>query len=351
MSRQSGISSSSDLGIDHRARQDVRADFRALFEHADRDVAALFGRELLQPDRRRQARRPRADDHHVVRHRFAFAHPIVSTRRSSHRDNGLSAESGARELTPPSTIDSMGMTWGLTSTTDWRASVASALEWWRDAGVDCEIDDAPRDWLARMPVAGQAAGRGARRAAPRRRAAGNAGRIRRVAARRRAPEAGWPGKALGTQGDAASGLMIAGRHARSRGRRGGRVAVGHRRAAVRPHARGDRARPQSVYLTALAREAPARRPRDRRGRAKLEALIRHHLSLAAPKRVLALGNAASRAMHGDGRRRARGSLRVVNHDGGTSEVVASFHPRFLLERPAAKADAWKDLKMLIGGLE
>jgi DNA polymerase len=33
------------------------------------------------------------------------------------------------------------------------------------------------------------------------------------------------------------------------------------------------------------------------------------------------------------------------------EAVASFHPRFLLEKPAYKAEAWKDLQMLIGGLE
>jgi uracil-DNA glycosylase family 4 len=107
----------------------------------------------------------------------------------------------------------------------------------------------------------------------------------------------------------------------------------------------------SVYLTALAvKRPPAGRVADEAGQ-KMEALIRHHLSLAAPKRVLALGNAASRAITGLDVANARGSLRVVNHDKGTSEVVASFHPRFLLERPAAKADAWKDLRLLIGGLE
>jgi DNA polymerase len=28
--------------------------------------------------------------------------------------------------------------------------------------------------------------------------------------------------------------------------------------------------------------------------------------------------------------------------------VATFHPRLLLERPAQKADAWKDLQLLMG---
>jgi DNA polymerase len=67
--------------------------------------------------------------------------------------------------------------------------------------------------------------------------------------------------------------------------------------------------------------------------------------------VLALGNAASRAITGLDVANARASLRKVNHDGGTSEVVASFHPRFLLEKPVAKADAWKDLRVLMGGFE
>ena len=48
--------------IDHRARQDVRADLRALLEHADGHLALLLGGELLQADRRGEARRAAADD-------------------------------------------------------------------------------------------------------------------------------------------------------------------------------------------------------------------------------------------------------------------------------------------------
>lgn len=52
---------------------------------------------------------------------------------------------------------------------------------------------------------------------------------------------------------------------------------------------------------------------------------------------------------------ARGSLQAINLEGGmggtTVDVVASFHPRLLLERPAEKARAWKDLQMLIAGLD
>jgi hypothetical protein len=60
--------------IDDRARQDVSADFRALFEDADRKLAALFLGELLEADARGKAGGSRADDHHIISHRLAFRH-------------------------------------------------------------------------------------------------------------------------------------------------------------------------------------------------------------------------------------------------------------------------------------
>ncbi len=237
---------------------------------------------------------------------------------------------------------------------DWRASIASALEWWRDAGVDCEIDDSPRDWLARAATA-PALDRlptQVQEVAPE--PAKLPDTIEQFSAWRLsddAPEATWPGRAMGTQGDVASGVMIVVDMPDREDDSAGALLSGHAGALFdRMLAAIGRDR-QSVYLTALAVKRPvAGRVTDEAGR-KLEVLIRHHLSLARPKRVLALGNAASRAITGMDVAHARGSLRPVNHGGGTSEVAASFHPRFLLEKPAAKADAWKDLRLLMGGVE
>ena len=53
--------------IDHGAGEDVSADLGALLDHDDGDV----GRELLEPDRRRQPGRTGADDDDVELHRFA----------------------------------------------------------------------------------------------------------------------------------------------------------------------------------------------------------------------------------------------------------------------------------------
>jgi len=237
---------------------------------------------------------------------------------------------------------------------DWRASIASALEWWRDAGVDCEIDDLPRDWLARAaasPIIERLPGQVAEAsvAAPSLPATLDEFATWRLGPA--APEAGWPGQALGTQGDVASGLMIVVDMPDREDDTAGQLLSGKAGALFdRMLAAIGRDR-QSIYLAALAvKRPPAGRVSEDVGQ-KLEALLRHHLSLARPRRVLALGNAASRAVTGLDVAHARESLRKVNHDGGTSEVVASFHPRFLLEKPVAKADAWKDLRVLMGGIE
>lgn len=71
-------------GIDHRAREDVRTDFRAFFQNDDREL----GLHLLQADRGGKTRRTRANDHNVEFHRFAFGqfhrfrHLVLSDRRS-----------------------------------------------------------------------------------------------------------------------------------------------------------------------------------------------------------------------------------------------------------------------------
>ena len=236
----------------------------------------------------------------------------------------------------------------------WQATIASALEWWRDAGVDCEIDDSPRDWMARLAAAPVAAGLPSRVqeavAAP----AKLPETLAEFAAWRLgpgAPEAGWPGKALGIQGSTASGLMIVVDTPDREDDAAGELLSGSAgRLFDRMLAAIGRDR-QSIYLAALAMKRPPAGRIAPDASEKLDALLRHHIALVRPKRILALGNAASRAVTGLDVADARASLRAINHDGGTVQVVASFHPRFLLERPAAKADAWKDLKMLIGGFE
>lgn len=232
---------------------------------------------------------------------------------------------------------------------------ASALDWWREAGVDALIDEAPRNWLAtepapvtlrREPVARAEAPAAPVLDFPDTLAAFETWRLSDAA-----PEAAWPGARIGAQGSAASGLMILLEMPE-------REDVPDKLLSGTPGALFDRMLAAigrdraSIYLAPMAVVRPISGRIPAETETALATLIRAQVRLAAPKALLIIGNAASRALIGTDVARARGHLHVINHEGreGSATAVASFHPRFLLERPAAKAEAWKDLQLLIRGL-
>lgn len=236
---------------------------------------------------------------------------------------------------------------------DWATAAASALEWWRDAGVDMLVDEAPRDWTAAPP-------------APAARRAGAPGTASSVFAPLPttlaafsvwrigpdAPEAAWPGKPIAATGDPATQIMVlADLPDREDSAAGVLLSGAAGRLFDRMLAAIGRDR-TSIYLVPMCGTRPMAGRIAPEIEARLAGIARHHTALVAPRRLLLLGNAPSRALTRADVARARGSLQTVNLDGGISvEVVASFHPRLLIERPAEKARAWKDLQMLIAGLD
>lgn len=245
---------------------------------------------------------------------------------------------------------------------DWELA-KSALNWWRDAGVDVLVDEAPRDWLAPLPE-----GLAPERLTPERPAPAMAPRVAPTPppldaklpetleaflpwrTSDAAPEASWSGPLIAPEGDPAARLMVLvdcpERDAPDTllGGPAGKLfdamlaAIGLDRT--------------TIYLAALGwcRPVGGRMPVE--STARLAALARHHVQLAGPKRLLVLGNAASRALLGADVTPMRGSLQPLNHKVGQEQAgaVASYPPRFLLERPAAKAEAWRDLQLLMRGL-
>ena len=242
-------------------------------------------------------------------------------------------------------------------------AAASALEWWRDAGIDVLVDEAPRDWSAAPPAAPDA---------PKRRAAAQAvaaaapaplpATLAAFATWRvgpEAPEADWPGAPIAASGDPAADVMIVVDVPDREDQDTGTVlsgAAGHLFDRMLAAIGRDRA---SVYLVPMCSKRPVAGRIAPELEARLAELVRHHVALIGPKRLLLLGNAPSRALCGADVARARGSLHRVNLTDGISsegsgvavEAVASFHPRLLIERPAEKARAWKDLQMLVAGLD
>lgn len=224
---------------------------------------------------------------------------------------------------------------------DWRRLAESALDWWRDAGVDTLVGDTPHDWRAPAKPVASARRPDEPAAAPALPATLDAFAAWRVGPD--APEARWGGELLAAEGDAASGLMVVVDCPEGDGLLGGpaRVLFERMLAAIGR----DRA---SIYLAALAVARPTGGILPPESEAGLTALLGHHIALAAPKRLLLLGKSVSRALIGMDSVRARGSLRTVNLERTSVEAVASWHPRFLLDRPSLKGDAWKDLQLLIG---
>lgn len=241
-----------------------------------------------------------------------------------------------------------------------RAGAASVLGWWIEAGVDWIVDDSPRDWLRPQPPAAPAAPAAEQRGpgdapaappAPARAlpttlaamqawlAAGDYLPGAPPATRRVAPAgAAESGLMIVTDlpdaGDADAGQLLSGAAGRLFDRM--LAAIGRDRA--------------SVYLAPLS---PARPPAGRIAAGEATALaqiMRRHIALAAPQRVLLMGATPARLLLGLDLPAARGRLHDLNLDGGTVAAVTTFHPRFLLDQPACKADAWADLRLLLGGM-
>jgi uracil-DNA glycosylase len=243
---------------------------------------------------------------------------------------------------------------------DWHSVAASAIDWWIDAGVDALVDETPREWLAAIAAPARAAtassaGLPALEAPPAPALPDTLDAFLAWRVSDAAPEAAWPGAIIAAQGpvnalllvlvdvpereDSEAGALLSGAAGRLFDRM--LAAIGQSRA--------------SIYLVAVCAKRPVTGRIAPEIEERLNEIARHHIALVAPKRVLLLGNAPSRALLGADVAPARESLRAVNLSGGnkavTVEAVASFHPRFLLERPAQKAEAWRDLQMLIGGLD
>jgi len=73
------------------------------------------------------------------------------------------------------------------------------------------------------------------------------------------------------------------------------------------------------------------------------AIARDHVRLARPERLVLFGDAPARALLGEPLARARGRVHRVEG----IRTIATFHPRWLLQRPSDKALAWRDLLLLM----
>jgi uracil-DNA glycosylase len=102
-----------------------------------------------------------------------------------------------------------------------------------------------------------------------------------------------------------------------------------------------------TYSSALAHSRPAAASLPKADFPELAEFARYHIAFVQPKVVVLFGSAACEALLGQELMSARGILHYINYNGQKTAAIATFHPRTLIAQPQLKAQAWKDLQMLV----
>ena len=221
-----------------------------------------------------------------------------------------------------------------------RAAAASLLGWWLESGVDVAVGDEARDWLSAAPPKPVAKEAPLPPETP-----SDLPAFRQFLA----TSAGLPLERHGAarvlpSGEAGAPLMLLADLPGPAEAAEGRPLAGDAWLLAEKMLRAIGIAPEAAYVAPLACfHAHGARLTS----AELErcaALARDHVRLVAPERLLLFGDSSARALLGQPLARARGKVHRIEG----VRAVATFHPRWLLQRPADKALAWKDLQLLIG---
>lgn len=220
----------------------------------------------------------------------------------------------------------------------------SALDWWTEAGVDTLVDDDPRDWLAPARAAEPA-----RVASPAPAPAAPAALPTTLDAFRAflLADAAITGPAnlrIDAIGDPASGLAIVVDMPEAEDRLSGRLLSGEVGALFDRMLGAIKLAREQIYLIPFS---PARPTTGRLGAPEVKALaplLIHHLTLAAPKKLLLLGDAPVQALLQRPAATAREAVHPVMLGGSEIPAVASIHPRLVHLKREWRPLAWADLQ-------
>ena len=222
-----------------------------------------------------------------------------------------------------------------------RVAVESLIDWWMEAGVDGAVGESPRDWLRQrqsapapaVPVSNVSEPSPSTLADLRDWLASSAQLPLASATARRIMPHGPENASIMLLSDApaledfASGKPIGGE--------AWKLAVKMLAAIGVPQ--------EEAYSASLSCiHAPGARMTEK-DRAECADIAIRHIRLVKPKRLLLFGDGPCKALLGEPLVRARN--RVHRIEG--VPTIATFHPRWLLQRPSDKALAWRDLLMLM----
>ena len=233
--------------------------------------------------------------------------------------------------------------------------LAAALDWWREAGVDCAFVDEPQGWLAepaaavddrlvRAPIQPPAAEKPA--PAPAQRLGGDPARYPQsleefarwwltepsldpAPPNQRVPPFGQAGAELmvlvGTPEPGDEAVLLSGKAGQLLDAMLAAFALSRDR----------------IYL-ASALPAPSPMPDwTALAEAGLTEVVRHHIRLAAPKRLLVLGRSVASTLFSHDPAKNAQTLPAFNHEGTSLPFMASFDLEAMLAKPVLKAGVWK----------
>ncbi len=219
---------------------------------------------------------------------------------------------------------------------------ASALAWWEEAGVDVIVGETPRDWLAPAGKPAAAPETPAPAALPDTLEGFQAW----LASTGDLPFASPSARRAVPAGDPASGLMVmVGMPAMDGSLLGGAggtlfdrmlAAIGRSR--------------ETIYLAPLSPFRPPTGRIDGASKARLGAIARHHIGLAAPKAVLLFGDNCGEALLGAVVAAARGRWHEIQTQAGPIKTLVTMKPDDVDGKLALKKLVWADLQMLRDGL-
>ena len=220
------------------------------------------------------------------------------------------------------------------------AEAASLVGWWLESGVDTAVAEQPRDWL------------GLNKAAP---APASPEVVPVEIPADLAAFQVWLATAGGLPMDRAGAVRVA-----PHGIEGAQVMLLSDLPAREDAAEGKPIGGEAWALTVKMLAAIGIKPKQayhaslscflapgaRIARDELEAcasIARDHVRLARPERLILFGDAPARALLGEPLASARGRVHKVEG----VRTIATFNPRWLLQRPSDKALAWRDLLLLM----
>lgn len=229
-----------------------------------------------------------------------------------------------------------------------RAEADAYLAWWALAGLDGAVSEAPVNWL--RPAPAPAPSRTAAAAEPavlQAKPADLPAFHRWLAEDSGQPERRWPGAAILPQGVINAPVMVITDMPDPADMAAGSLLTERAGALFDAMLRSMGLARNDIYIASMFLSRPPGGMVEASDLSIVADRMRSHIALAAPRRLLLLGDRTARIMLSDEDGSRIQGLRNISHEGGTLPAFATFHPRLLLSQPAAKAECWRTLQSLI----